>query len=687
MRPLVTRLTARSAAFALTITSLAALPILRAHAQSSALERTVDPMVVPGDDFFGYANGAWLKATTVPAGTERWGARQEIAATTGRRITALLEEARSAPQGSLARKVADFRAAYMDTATIETKGLAALQPLLDRIDRVRDRAGLVRFLGSELRADVDPLNWGIYRSSGLLGLAVTEGNNGEPTYVAYLVQGGLGLRDRDHYLDPDPAKAAVRAKYRLYVERMLDLAGLDRAAERAARVIELETAIARSHGTREASARDQNADNRWTRDDFAHRAPGMDWGAYFAAAGMGHQQEFIAWQPSAVTGMAALVGSHSMAGWKDYLRFHVLDRYADLLPRSLANETLALRAAVGMTPAPDTPRADRALAATETAMGEALGRMYSERYFSAPQKARVRRIVTEVTAAFIRRVEAADWMTPATKAVALEKLRSLYVGIGYPERWQDWSDLTVDPRDAFGNVRRAEERTFRQTVGRLGTPVDRTAWQMLPQMPGAILVFQLNAYDFSAALLQAPKFDSAASDAAAYGAIGAIIGHDVSHFVDALGADYELSGRARRWWTPEDSVRYDALTQRVDDQYAAYRPMVDAAIDGRRTRVENVADLAGLAAAFDAYRASLGTRASDRAEVRRMDREFFLAFAQGWRSKLTERGLRVQLATDNHAPDRYRVATVRNLDAWYAAFDVTPGQALYLPPEARVRVW
>jgi putative endopeptidase len=669
---------------ALVVVALATTSFAPAFAQGSALERSVDSTVAPGNDFFGYANGAWLTATTIPAGMERWGARNEIAATTRQRVAILLADADRAPRGSFARKVADFRAAYLDTTAIEARGLTPLRPLLVQIDQLRDRAALTRFLGSEMRADVDPLNWGIYRSSNLLGLAVTEGNNGEPNYVAYLVQGGLGLADRKNYLGADSAMTALRSRYREHVERMLTLAGFDNGAERAARVVQLETEIARSQGTKEASARDQNADNRWTRADFTSRAPGMDWGAYFVAAGLGGQQEFIAWQPSAVTGVASLVGAHSLDGWRDYLRFHVLDRYADLLPRGLAAEALALRAATG---ASETSRAERALAAIEGAMGEALGRMYSERYFTAAQKSRVRRIVTDVTTAFTRRVEGATWMSPATKQVALEKLRALYIGIGYPERWQDWSDLAVDPRDAFGNARRAEARSYRRVVARLGKPVDRTEWQMLPQMPGAILVFQLNAYDFSAALLQAPKFDSAASDAAAYGAIGAIIGHDASHFVDVLGADYELSGRARRWWTAEDASRFDALAQRLDDQYSAYRPLPDVAVDGRRSRTENVADLAGLVAAFDAYRAALGDRVSDRAYVRQMDREFFLAFGQGWRSEMTEKGLRVQLETDNHAPDRYRVATVRNIDAWYEAFDVRPEEALYLPPEARVRVW
>jgi len=296
-------------------------------------------------------------------------------------------------------------------------------------------------------------------------------------------------------------------------------------------------------------------------------------------------------------------------------------------------------------------------------------------------------VVANVVDAFVRRVETVPWMSTESRALALAKLRALYVGVGYPERWPDDADLDVDPRDAVGNLRRAEDRRYRQAVARLSRPFDPSEWVIAPQTAGAVLVFEQNAYDFAAALLQSPKFDPDASDAAAYGSIGAIIGHDVSHFVDVLGAQYDVDGRARRWWTPEDSARFEASAAPLIAQVSAYRPFADAAVNGKRTETENVADLAGLAAAFDAYRRTLGDRASDREYVRRCDREFFLAYAQGWRGKVGDDALRRQLATDIHAPDRYRVAVVRNLDAWYDAFDVRPGDALYLPPNERVRIW
>ena len=446
----------------------------------------------------------------------------------------------------------------------------------------------------------------------------------------------------------------------------------------------LETAIAQSHATAEVSTNERNADNLWTLTDFAHEAPGMDWSAFFVAAGLAKQQTFVAWQPSAVKGVASLVASQPLQAWKDYLRVRLIDTYADVLPRVFAEQAPALRGAIATS---QPTRTQRATEATEAAISDAIGRLYAERHFPAAHKARVQAIAANVIAAFTRRVEAAAWMSPVTKTQALAKLKALYFGVGYPEKWPDYSDLNVNPADALGNLRRINERDYRHTVARLGKPVDKTEWCVPPQWVGGILLFQQNLYNFTAGLLQAPKFDPLASDAANYGAIGAIVGHEVSHFVDTLGAEYEADGRFRRWWTPEDMSRYQASSEALINQFASYRPFADMAVNGKLTLVENVADLGGLAAAFDAYRATLGGKAGDKQYVKQQDRQFFIGFARSWRSKYSEAALRKQVATSSHAPETYRIATVRNIDAWYDAFDVQPGQQLYLEPKARVRIW
>jgi putative endopeptidase len=658
-------------------------PTAPAFAQD--VEQGVDTGVVPGDDFFAFANGAWLRSTAIPEGRERWGVRNEIDELTHRQIATLLDGAAAAAPGSTARKVADFRAAWLNDSAIEAHGLVPLRPILDSIRRVRDKVALTRMLGRSIGADVDPLNYGIYQSSHLVGLSVEPGINGERTYPAFLLQGGLGLPDRDCYLSAEPRMQALRVRYQTYVGRLLTLAGFDHAEQRAAAVVAVESLLARSQATHAASANDHNADHRWTRADFAREAPGMDWSAFLDAAGLARQDTIGVWQPGAMTGLAALVASTPLETWKDYLRVHLLDEEADVLPHAFADEALAMHSTVSGQP--PVPRARRALEATQRAMSDAIGRMYVERHFSAAQKARVQGIVANVAAAFARHVEAATWLSPATRAMALAKLRRLYVGIGFPERWEDYADLGVDPTDALGNHRRALERAHRQALARLGHPVDLTQWWIAPQAVGAVLIFQQNAYDFSAGLLQAPKFDSTASDAANYGAIGAIIGHDISHYVDVLGADYDTAFAERHWWTADDMARFQAAAEPLVQQFNGYRPFPDVAVNGSLSRTENVADLAGLTAAFEAYRLTLGGGARDAALVRQQDRQFFIAWARSWRVRIREDALRTQAASGDHAPEHYRVDTVRNLDAWYQAFDVRPGQHLYLEPAARVRVW
>jgi putative endopeptidase len=676
--PLPTRNRLRSARAA--VFSLVFLGGLAATA--NAQEDGVDAQARPGDDFFSYANGAWLKATVIPAGKGRWGARDEIAERTRQQVLDLLDHAKIAAAGSDARQVADFRAAYLNEAAIEARGLAPLKPLLDRIDRVNDKTALTRLLGSELRADVDPMNLGVYDSSHILGLAVQAGNHGEKDYVAYLLQGGLGLTERENYLSADAGMQAQRIQYQATITRVLAQLGGDAtsasAAARAQAVMALETAIARSHATRDASADDHNADTLWTRADFAREAPGMDWDAFFAAAGLDRQQTFVAWQPTALKGVAALVAAQPLQAWKDYLRVRAIGRFADVLPQAFASASAS--------PPQPGARAQRALDATQSAMGEALGKMYVQRHFPPEQKARVQAIAANVIAAFTQRVEAAAWMSPAARTTALAKLRNLYFGVGYPDRWPDASGLVVDPEDAVGNLQRVARRDYDRALARLGRPMDRAEWPIAPQWPGAVLTFHENAYSFAAALLQAPKFDPSASDAANYGAIGAIVGHEVSHFVDALGAEYEANGRLHRWWTAEDFARYEATTEPLVRQFSAYRPFPDTAVDGKRGLTENLADLGGLVAAFDAYRRTLGARANDKTYVRAQDRQFFIGFARSWRVKYSDDGLKKQAASD-HAPENFRVSTVRNIDAWYEAFDVQPGQRLYLEPGARVRIW
>lgn len=657
------------------------------QATSSALAGGMDLGVKPGDDFDAYANGGWLKSTDIPADKSRWGVVGEVAELTNQRVVKLVVEAASRPSGSDARKAADYYNAYLDQAAIEAKGAAVLRPLLAGIAALHDKAALTRYLGAGLRADVDPLNATNFATRNLFGLWVAQGFHDDKRYTGYLLQGGLGLPDRDYYLSSSPRMQKLRDAYQAHVAAMLAHAGLDRAEERAKAVLALETAIARSHATRVDSNDVRKADNTWASADFARKAPGMDWAAFFSAAGLGAQKRFAVWHPSAVKGEAALVGAQPLEAWKDYLRFHAVDRHASVLPRAFADQAFAFYGNTLAGIPKQKERARSALDAVNAAMPDAVGQLYVEKYFPAETKAKVQAMVANVVQAFGARIDTLDWMAPATKRQAKAKLATLYVGVGYPDKWQSYADLVVDPGDALGNQQRVSAWNYSRALARLGQPVDKTAWCMSPQTVNAVNMPLQNALNFPAAALQPPFFDPAAPDAVNYGSVGATIGHEISHSFDSEGAAFDAQGRLRNWWTAKDLAHFAASSKALAAQYSAYKPFPDLALDGELTLAENIADLAGLGAAFEAYRMTLGPRAKDATYVREQDRLFFTAYAQSWRTKTREATLRLIVATDGHAPENFRAATVRNLDAWYPAFDVQPGQALYLAPKARVRVW
>ena len=652
---------------------------LAAIFSSSALAQTT----TPGDDFFNYVNGEWLAKTEIPADRAAWGATSVMGEQTSARILKLIEDAAADPKASAeAKKVAAYYTAYMNEAAIEAKGAAPLKPLLAPIDAIKDKAALQRFIGASLRADVDPLNATNFFTENLFGIWVAQGLTEPNRNVAYVLQGGLGMPDRAYYLTDSPKMADLRAKYQQHIAATLALAGYADAPARAERVMALELAIAKAHASREDSADVLKANNKWTLKDFASRAPGMDWPAFFKAAGLGDQSSFIVWHPGAVTGAAALVASGDLAGWKDFLAFHTINHAAPNLSKAFVDQRFAFYGkALSGTPE-QLARSKRALAATSAALGEPVGHMYVDKYFPAEDKARVRQMADNIIAAFGKRIDKLDWMAPATRAQAHAKLKTLYVGIGYPDKWRSYAGLTVSADDAFGNAQRAEAFRTAQQFAKLHQKVDRTEWAMSPQTINAVNMPMQNAINIPAGYLQAPFFDPKASDAQNYGAIGTTIGHEVSHSFDDQGAQFDAQGRLRDWWTKDDLAHFKTASGKLVTQYSSYKPFPDLAVNGQLTLSENLADLAGMGAAYDAYRAASG----DKADLA-SDREFFIGNALKNRNKLREPALRQRILSDGHSPSQYRAATARNLDAWYPAFDVKPGQGLYLAPADRVRVW
>jgi endothelin-converting enzyme/putative endopeptidase len=534
---------------------------------------------------------------------------------------------------------------------------------------------------------VDALNNTNFHTPNLFGLWVAPGFSDSEHYAAYLLQGGLGLPDREYYLSNNADMREIRTKYQAHVAAMLEFAGVTDTAARATRVVELEHAIAQTHLTLAENQDVHKANNTWQQAEFSAKAPGLNWADYFGGAGLSEQTSFIVWQPSAFIGESALVASTSLDTWKDWLTFHLIDEYAADLPKALAEEHFDFFGrTLGGTPQ-QRPRWQRGVILVNGLLGDDVGKLYAQRYFPPEDKAEAQAMVANIIAAFKQRIEALSWMTPATKAEAEAKLSTLYVGIGYPETWHDYSGYEVKPDDLFGNVWRGNLFHYRWNLARLGSAVDRKEWSMSPQTVNAVNLPLQNALNFPAAILQPPFFDPKAPAAANYGAIGSVIGHEISHTFDTEGSAFDSKGRVRNWWTSPDLAHFDTATAKLAAQYDTYKPFPDLAVNGRQTLAENIADLAGISAAYDGYRASLKGKAAPLQDSFSGDQQFFIAFGQNWGSKTREAALRQQVLTDSHAPAQYRADTVRNIDAWYGAFNVKPGETLYLTPPERVRIW
>ncbi len=649
----------------------------------------MDRSVTPGDNFYLYANGDWIKRTAIPADRAAVGVFSTLDDTANKNTAALIQEAAKAdaPAGSNARKIADLYNSYMNEAAIEAKGLTPLHPQLAAIAAIHTQRELARALGQSLRADVDPLNNTNFHTANIFGLWVAPGFHDPEHYNPYLLQGGLELPDREYYLGDSAHMKEIQAKYQAHVSAMFRLAGFDDADGRAARVVALEQAIAKTHTSLADNEDIHKADNTWKRADFAAKAPGLDWAEYFRAAGLANQASFIVWQPNAFTGESALVASTPVGTWKDWLAYHAIEEYAGVLPKALADERFDFFDKILVGVPQQRPRWQRGVFVVDDLLGDAVGKIYAQRYFSPEAKAAAQAMVANIIAAYRVRIEALTWMAPATKAEAEAKLNALYVGVGYPETWHSYDGYEVKPDDIFGNIQRAGTFRYRQQVARLGKPVDRKEWSMTPQTVNAVNLPLQDALNFPAAILQPPFFDAKAPAAVNYGAIGSVIGHEISHTFDTEGSTFDAKGRLRDWWTPADLAHFNAATAKLAAQYDTYMPFPDVHVNGRQTLAEDIADVAGISAAFDGYRASLGGKVAPEQDGFTGDQQFFIAFGQNWGSKVRPAALRRQVMTDPHAPAEYRADTVRNIDAWYAAFDVKPGQTLYLTPPDRVRIW
>ncbi len=649
----------------------------------------MDLSVKPGDDFFTFVNGAWVNQAEIPADRSRWGVISELRELNQQRTADLVKElsAQGARVDPESRKIADYYSSFMDEAAIEKRGYAPVRPALQHIKAIKDRKQLAHWLGSTVRADVDVLNATNVETDNILGLWVAQDLDNPARYLPFLLQGGLSMPDRDYYISSSESMREIRRQFLDHIETVFKLAGAPDAHAAAARVYALELRIAAVHGTREDTADVAKGNNHWQRADFDTRASGMDWQQFFAASGLDKQAEFVVWHPGAVTGIAALVGTASLEDWRTYLSFHALEHFARVLPQAAVTESFHFYGTVLQGTPQLSVRWKRAVNATDAALGDAIGKLYVERYFPPEAKAQITVLVDALLKAFSLRIDHLDWMSPETRAQAHAKLAALKVGVGYPDHWVDYSNLRVVRGDAYGNADRAERFELARNLGKLGKPVDRSEWVMTPQTVNAVNLPAMNALNFPAGILQPPLFDPHRAAALNFGNTGATIGHEISHSFDDQGALFDADGRFRNWWTDSDLARFRNAGSRLAAQYDTYKPFPDLAVNGRLTLSENIADVGGLSAAYDAYRLSLNGAEAPLDHGYTGDQQFFIGFASSWREKDREPALRQQIITDGHSPDQYRTATVRNIDAWYRAFDVKPGQKLYLAPPDRVPVW
>ncbi|THD60107.1 MAG: M13 family peptidase [Phenylobacterium sp.] len=673
-------------------TAASAWPASRPQPEIGTFGFDVDGMdrsVAPGDDFVRYAVGKWIDATEIPADRSSLGSVAIIKEKAAARVRGIIEDAAKAPapEGSDARKIGDYFTSFMDEARIEQLGVDPLKADLASLAAINSHRDLSAALGASIRCDVDVLNLGVFYTPHIMSLWVAEDLDDATLYRPYLLQGGLGMPDREYYLGANPRYADLRATYEAHIANMLRLARFAEPEASARRVMALEIAIARAHVSLTDTIDVAKGNTVWRRADLPSKAPGLDWTAFLTTAGLDAQPRFGVWQPTALAGISRLTASEPLPAWKDYLAFHTIEAAAPYLSKAFADEHFAFNGrAVSDTPQ-QPARWKRGVDDTSSALGEAVGKLYVAKFLPPQAKAQAQEMAGNVLRAFGARLDRLDWMSPETKVQAKRKLANFRVMVGYPDKWRDYAGLQVVRGDAHGNWRRAGLFDYHRNLAKLGRPVDRGEWFMTPQTVNALFAPCQNSVTLPAAILAATFFDPNADAAVNYGALGAGLGHEVTHGFDDNGALFDADGNLKNWWTPADMDHFRAQSKKLADQYSAYAPLPGLHINGEQTSTENIADLGGLATAWDAYQLSLTGRPAPTIEGFTAQQRFLLGFAQNLRAKYREGALRRQIVTDILPPTPYRALTVRNLDAWYVTFAVKPGQKLYLAPADRVWIW
>ncbi len=637
----------------------------------------MDPSVNPGDDFYRFANGKWDERTAIPSDRTRYGNFDKLSELSENRVHAIVDEAAA---GTLkdpdAARIGAAYAAFMDEALAEKLGAKPIAPELAQIRRVTTKDAFTDLMA---RANTTAF-------ATLLPVGVTIDAKSPTRYAVTTGTGGMGLPDRDYYLQA--AFAPKKARYLAYVQQMLTLAGWEKPAENARAVVDFETRLAEASWTRvERRDRDRTY-NPMSPAELSALTPGVDWSRYLAAGELTGVQRVIVTTNTAFPKFAKIYAETPLETLKAWQAFHVTDGAAPYLSKRFVDANYEFRNKELAGQPEQRPRWKRGVAATNAAVGESVGRIYVARYFPPDSKSKMDALVGDIHTALQARIEKLPWMGDDTKAKALEKLAKFTVKIGYPTAWRDYSRLTIKRDDVYGNLQRSGAFEWHRVLARLNGPVDKAEWGMTPQTVNAYYNFANNEIVFPAAILQAPFFDPDADAAINYGGIGGVIGHEISHGFDDQGRKSDGDGVLRDWWTAEDASKFKVQTDRLGAQYSAFEPVPGAHVQGGLTMGENIGDNGGLSLALDAYHASLKGRPAPVIDGLTGDQRVFLGWAQVWRQKIRDEAVRQQVVTDPHSPALFRVnGTIRNVEGWYDAFGIKPGDKLYVPPEQRVRIW
>jgi putative endopeptidase len=661
----------------------ASLTSIPASAQTSGIDRSLnDRQVRIQDDFFRHVNGGWYDRTPIPEHRASIGAFEQIHENTQPQLRGLVEDAMRRPADAPARKIGDLYASFMDEARLEQLGARPLQAELAAIDAVKTAGDLSALFARHTAIGV----------SSPLGFYIHQDAKDATRTIADLAQGGLGLPDRDYYLSADDARfAQVREQYVVALARLYQLAGIDAAQAQAdaKAVLALETELARVSRSRVDNRDPVRLYNPYELGALPALAPQIGWRPWLEAGGLaGKVDSIVVSQPEFVTGVGKLIESTPLATWRAYARARLLFTYAPYLSRDFVDARFAFVGPVLRGTPELPPRWKRGVAQVEQSMGEALGQQYVAKYFPPASKARMEKLVANLLEAYRQGIDRLDWMSPATKKEAQAKLATFTPKIGYPKRWIDYSALEIRRDDLVGNIVRANAFEHARQLAKLGRPVDRDEWLMTPQTVNAYYNAELNEIVFPAAILQPPFFDPKADDAANYGGIGSVIGHEISHGFDDEGSQYDGLGHLRNWWTAEDRARFEAKTKLLVAQYDAFEPVPGYHVNGRLTLGENIADVSGLAIAYQAWQLSLGGKPAKKIDGLSGRERFFYGYAQIWRGKRREQALIELVKSNPHSPDEFRAnGAVRNEQGFYDTFGVKPGDKLYLAPGERVKIW